>query len=159
MREILNYCGDVPIERLEAGTVLLEEGKWSGRLYIIEEGEVEVERGDTAVALVSEPGSMFGEMSVLLDVPHTATVRAVTPVTVRVAEDGIAFMKRHPEIAFFLARLLAQRLNAATTYLVDLKRQFQHHSDHFGMVDEVLESLTNQQDQGFTPDDDLPAEP
>jgi CRP-like cAMP-binding protein len=54
-------------------------------------------------------------MSVLLDLPHTATVRARTPVTVRAPEDASAFLRQHAEIAFHLARLLAQRLNAATT--------------------------------------------
>ncbi|MCB1496368.1 MAG: cyclic nucleotide-binding domain-containing protein [Bauldia sp.] len=159
MREILNYCADIPIERFEAGAVLLEEGKWSGRLFILEDGEVEVDRGDTTVAVVGEPGSMFGEMSVLLDVPHTATVRAATAVTARVAEDGTAFMRRHPEVAFFLARLLAQRLNAATTYLVDLKQQFEGHGDHLGMVGEVLDALIHQQEEDFIPGSDREPDP
>jgi CRP-like cAMP-binding protein len=102
---------------------------------------------------------MFGEMSVLLDVPHTATVRALSPVTARVAEDGVAFMKRHPEIAFFLARLLAQRLNAATTYLVDLKQQFEGHGDHLGMVGEVLDALIHNQQDDFTPGSDREPDP
>ena len=154
MREILDYCDDIPIERFEAGEVLLEEGKWSGRLFILESGEIEVRRGDTPVAVVEDPGAMFGEMSVLLDLPHTATVRALSPVAVRAPEDAAAFMKRHPEIAFFLARLLAQRLNAATTYLVDLKRQFEGHGDHLGMVGEVLDALVNQPASDFTPGSD-----
>jgi CRP/FNR family transcriptional regulator, cyclic AMP receptor protein len=154
MREILDYCDDIPIERFEIGDVLLEEGKWSGRLFILETGEIEVVRGDTQVAVVDDPGAMFGEMSVLLDLPHTATVRALSPVAVRAPDDAAAFMRRHPEIAFFLARLLAQRLNAATTYLVDLKRQFEGHGDHFGMVGEVLDALINQPGGDFTPGSD-----
>jgi len=154
MREILDYCDDIPIERFEAGEVLLEEGKWSGCLFILEAGEIEVSRGDTQVAVVDDPGAIFGEMSVLLDLPHTATVRALSPVAVRAPEDAAAFMKRHPEIAFFLARLLAQRLNAATTYLVDLKRQFEGHGDHFGMVGEVLDALINQPGGDFAPGSD-----
>jgi len=154
MRGILDYCDDIPIERFDAGDVLLEEGKWSGRLFILETGEIEVRRGDTQVAVVDDPGAIFGEMSVLLDLPHTATVRALSPVAVRAPEDASAFMKRHPEIAFFLARLLAQRLNAATTYLVDLKRQFEGHGDHFGMVGEVLDALINQPGGDFTPGSD-----
>ncbi|MGB6923675.1 MAG: cyclic nucleotide-binding domain-containing protein, partial [Methyloceanibacter sp.] len=59
------------------------------------------------------------------------------------------FLKAHPEIAFFLSRLLAERLNAATTYLVDLKQQFEGHDDHFGMVGEVLETLIHQQSDDF----------
>jgi CRP/FNR family transcriptional regulator, cyclic AMP receptor protein len=159
MREILDYCDDVAIQRFNPGEVLLEEGQWSGRLFILEEGEVEVLRGDTPVAVVREPGSVFGEMSVLLDLPHTATVRAVSPVTARAPDDAGAFMKRHPEIAFFLAKLLATRLNAATTYLVDLKRQFEGQGDHLGMVGEVLDALIHQQDEDFTPGSDREPDP
>jgi len=46
-----------------------------------------------------------------------------------------------PAISVHVARLLARRLNAVTTYLVDLKRQYEDRDDHLGMVDEVLESL------------------
>jgi CRP/FNR family transcriptional regulator, cyclic AMP receptor protein len=88
-------------------------------------------------------------MSVLLNQPHTATVRAISPVGVFVFEDAESFLKSNPEIAFFLGKLLAERLNAATTYLVDLKRQFEGQGNHLGMVGEVLESLIHQQHEDF----------
>jgi CRP/FNR family cyclic AMP-dependent transcriptional regulator len=150
MVNILDHCTDAPIERYEPGSVLIDEGRRSGRLFVLADGEVEVLRGGTSVAVISEAGAVFGEMSVLLDLPHTATVRARTPVAVRAPEDAATFLRQHPEIAFHLARLLAQRLNAATTYLVDVKRQYQGHGDHLGMVGEVLEALTVQQTRGFT---------
>jgi CRP-like cAMP-binding protein len=159
MVNILDHCTDAPIERYEPGAVLIEEGRWSGRLFVLMEGEVEVLRGGTSVAAISEAGAVFGEMSVLLDLPHTATVRARTPVTVRAPEDAATFLRHHPEIAFYLARLLAQRLNAATTYLVDVKRQYQGHGDHLGMVGEVLEALTVQQAREFTPGPDRADDP
>jgi CRP/FNR family cyclic AMP-dependent transcriptional regulator len=140
---ILDHCSDAPIERYQPGEVLIEEGRCSGRLLVLMEGEVEVLRGATPVAVTGEPGALFGEMSVLLGTPHTATVRARSAVTVRAPEDPGKFLRHHPEIAFFLARLLAQRLNAATTYLVDIKRQFAGRADHFGMMGEVLEALTS----------------
>jgi len=65
-------------------------------------------------------------------------------------EDAQSFLKSNPEIAFLLAKLLAERLNGATTYLVDLKRQFEGHGNHLGMVGEILESLIHQQHQEFT---------
>ena len=71
-------------------------------------------------------------------------------MAVRAPEDATTFLRQHPEIAFYLARLLAQRLNAATTYLVDVKRQYEGHGDHLGMVGEVLEALTVQQTREFT---------
>jgi CRP-like cAMP-binding protein len=90
-------------------------------------------------------------MSVLLKRPHTATVRAASPIGVFVLDDAESFLRSNPEVAFLLGKLLAERLNAATTYLVDLKRQFEGHGNHLGMVGEVLETLMNQQRRdGFT---------
>ncbi|MGB6924667.1 MAG: cyclic nucleotide-binding domain-containing protein [Methyloceanibacter sp.] len=149
MASILDICAGAARTEFPAETVLLSEGETSGQLYILAEGSVEVLRGDTQVAVVSEPGAVFGEMSVLLDRPHTATVRATSPIGVFVFEDAESFLKAHPEIAFFLSRLLAERLNAATTYLVDLKQQFEGHANHFGMVGEVLETLIHQQSEDF----------
>ncbi|MCJ7527112.1 MAG: cyclic nucleotide-binding domain-containing protein [Methyloceanibacter sp.] len=159
MASILDKCVGVPRKEFAPGTILLSEGETSGRLYILAEGSVEVLRGDTQVAVIGEAGSVFGEMSVLLNRPHTATVRATSPVDVFVFDDAASFLKSNPEIAFFLGRLLAERLNAATTYLVDLKRQFEGHSNHFGMVGEVLESLIHQQHEDFTLGPEREADP
>ena len=158
MASILNICGGARKE-FAAGTILLSEGETSGQLYILAEGTVEVLRGDTQVAVVGESGAVFGEMSVLLNRPHTATVRATSPVGVFVFEDAQNFLKSHPEIAFFLGKLLAERLNAATTYLVDLKRQFEGQGNHFGMVGEILETLIHQQHEDFMPGPENEADP
>jgi CRP/FNR family transcriptional regulator, cyclic AMP receptor protein len=40
-------------------------------------------REDTQVTVLDEPGSMVGEMSVLLGVPHTATARTLGAAKVR----------------------------------------------------------------------------
>ena len=151
MASILDNCVGAARKEFAAGAVLLSEGETSGRLYVLAEGSVEVLRGDTQVAVVGDAGSVFGEMSVLLNQPHTATVRAISPVGVFVFEDAESFLKSNPEIAFFLGKLLAERLNAATTYLVDLKRQFEGQGNHLGMVGEVLETLIHQQHEEFTP--------
>ncbi len=159
MASILETCAGAPRKDFPAGTVLITEGDTSGRLYILAEGTVEVLRGDTQVAVIGEPGAVFGEMSVLLNRPHTATVRATTPVKLYIFDDAEGFLKAHPEIAFFLSKLLAQRLAAATTYLVDIKRQFEGKSDHFGMVGEVLETLIHQQPEEFSPGPEREADP
>ena len=74
-------------------------------------------------------------------------------------DDAESFLKSHPEIAFFLGRLLVERLNAATTYLVDLKLQFEGHGSHLGMVGEVLETLIHQQHEEFMPAPEEKADP
>lgn len=141
-------------EELPAGTVLLKQGTRSGKLYILLEGTVEVKRDDTLVAAINEPGALFGEMSALLDIDHTANVIAATPVTVYRFTDAKRFLQSDPEVSLTVARKLAQRLNTVTTYLVDLKRQYATHSNHLGMVSEVLASLVYQQTEPFNPGSD-----
>lgn len=159
MQSILEICDPTKKREVPAGEVLLSEGKTSGHIYVLAEGRIEVLRGNTQVAVVSEPGSVFGEMSVLLNTPHTATVRALSPVTVYVYADAAGFMRSDPQIAFVIARLLAQRLNSATTYLVDLKRQYAGQGNHLGMVSDVLASLIHQQEAEFTSGSDRLPDP
>jgi CRP/FNR family transcriptional regulator, cyclic AMP receptor protein len=151
---ILDLCHALPVQTFEPGIVLLAEGERSGLLYVLIDGEVEILKGDFQIAAVSDPGAIFGEISILLDIPHMATVRAVTPCSAYVVEGGDAFLRSHKEIAYQLSKLLAQRLYGLTTYLVDLKRQFEHQGNHLSMVDEVLETLRHQQQKSFTPGSD-----
>lgn len=153
MREILNHFSDMPQEVADR-TVILDEGQKTGRVYVLAEGRLEVFRGDMQVTVLEEPGSLVGEMSVLLDAPHTATVRALGDAKVHVVEDGAAFFSARPELSWLVARLLARRLNAATTYLVDLKRQFAGCGNHLELVGEVLETLMHQQERSFQPGSD-----
>ena len=151
MRAILKHCADSPLIQVPDGTVLLAEGQKTGRVYILAEGQIEVLRGDTQITILDEPGSLVGEMSLLLDVPHTATARTLGETKVYAIEDAAAFFGSRPELSWLVARLLANRLNAATTYLVDLKHQFADYGDHLEMVGEVLEALMLQQDRDFQP--------
>lgn len=129
----------------------MPEGTTSGHLYVLKDGMVEVLRGDTQVATVGEPGALFGEMSVLLNRPHTATVRTMTPCTLYVFDDAASFLRSNPEIAYHVAKLIAGRLNAATSYLADIKQQFEDRTDHLGMVGEVLDTLMHNQEEEFKP--------
>jgi len=159
MQSLLDYCRDLTQIEIASGDVLLREGERSGKLYVLADGTIEVFRGEVEIAHVSEPGAVFGEMSVLLNLPHTASVRAATPAKLHVIENAPEFLRENPEAALPIATLLAKRLQNANDYLVNLKLQYQDREDHLGMVDEVLESLINQQDGDFVPADDLPREP
>jgi CRP/FNR family cyclic AMP-dependent transcriptional regulator len=159
MQSVLERADPGRKTEVPAGTVLLTEGITSGQLYVLAAGSIEVVRGETRVAVVSEPGSFFGEMSVLLDRPHTATVRALSPAILYAFDDAETFLRSDPEIALIVARMLAQRLNAATTYLVDLKRQYAGNGNHLSMVSEVLASLLHSQEPEFTPGSDRQPDP
>ncbi|MDC9824310.1 cyclic nucleotide-binding domain-containing protein [Devosia sp. ZB163] len=152
MQAVLAHTDDLAKFRYDTGDILISEGPPSGVLYILVEGAIEVLRGDVRVALVDEPGAVFGEISALLGGTHSATVRAVEPVTVHRIEDAVNFLQMRPEVVFHVARILARRLVDATTYLADIKHQYADRSDHLGMVDEVLEALVHQQQTTPAPD-------
>jgi CRP-like cAMP-binding protein len=158
MPSILDLCQDLPRRTFDGGATLLEEGKTSGMLYVLIDGEVEILKGDFQINIVADPGAIFGEISVLLGIPHMATVRALRPCTAHAIEGGDAFLQSHQDIAYHLSKLLAQRLHGVTTYLVDLKRQFEDRDDHLAMVDDVLETLVHQQRSEFSPGSDRDAD-
>lgn len=158
MTSILPLCQGLPERTFAPGDVLLAEGKTSGLLYVLIDGAVEIVKGDIPINEVSDPGAFFGEISVLLGIPHMATVRALTTCRAYVVEDASAFLQSNTQISYELSRLLAQRLHGVTTYLVDLKRQYEDHSNHFMMIDDVLETLVHQQRQSFAPGSDRDAD-
>jgi CRP-like cAMP-binding protein len=125
----------------DPGAILLSEGRKTDRLYVLIEGGIEILRNGVRVALVKEPGAMLGEMSVLLDLPHTATARALTSGRVYELEDAKSFLRSRPDTAIFLAELLARRLNEATAALADIIRHFPEHADRLNNVHSILEGL------------------
>ena len=159
MKSLIQHCANLPKVALTPGQVILAEGDQTNQLYVLEQGVIEVYRGDETITIVAEPGAIFGEMSVLLAIPHTASVRAVAASEVFVVEDATSYLAKHPEFLLPIATMLASRLRNSTTYLIDIKKQFREHSDHFGMVDEVLETMAHEQEEVFTPDEDLPSDP
>ena len=74
MRAVLDYCTGATRREVPAGTLVLHEGSKTGHLFVLVEGRLEVVKGHSIVAVVSEPGAMFGEMSVLAGLPRTATL-------------------------------------------------------------------------------------
>ncbi len=151
MTDLLELCRGLPERSFGSGEALLTEGERSGRLYILIEGAVEVRKRGVEIPTVTEPGSIFGELSALLDLPHTADVVPIGPCRAYLIEEARSFLVSNNVVTFRLAQLLAQRLNTITTYLADLKHQFRDAEDHLGMVDEVLHSLMHQQIEECAP--------
>ncbi|MGY3618461.1 cyclic nucleotide-binding domain-containing protein [Bradyrhizobium sp. USDA 10063] len=159
MRAMLDYCGGGVQRQVPAGTLIIHEGGKTGHLFVLIEGRLEVIKGDAVVAVLSEPGAVLGEMSVLLDQSHTATVRAASDSLVYEFDDAAAFLREQPEVALLLARLLAQRLNVATTYLADLMYQYADHGTHLSMVGEILQSMINLPPMQVAPGSDRQSDP
>ena len=96
----------------------LEDGDRSWRNYwmllLLRDGVVEVAREETQIARISEPGSVFGELAVLLDKPHTADVRAVERSVFSVA-DGATLLTSDPAATLYIAAILASAWTPPTS--------------------------------------------
>ncbi len=144
MAEILNLIHNCNTREYAPNEVVMEQDSPAGPLLVLLQGEVEILRDKVRVGKASQMGAVFGEMSVLLGCPHTATVRALQPSRFAVIENPREFLMASPGSSLEVATLLARRLDALSKYLVDVKRQYEGH-DHLGMVDEVLETLMHRQ--------------
>jgi CRP-like cAMP-binding protein len=122
MASLLTLTFSQPTRSLKAGEVLIAEGDPGGDIYVLESGELTVERAGIRLASITAPGALVGEMSVLLGTENTATVRAAKPGSVRVVKDALAYLERQPLVALRVAMLLSQRLDATSAVLVELSR-------------------------------------
>ncbi len=141
--DILDYCGSLKKVSFKPGQIMLPEGERLGKLLVLIDGQVEVLRERTAVAHVDEPGSIFGEMAVLLDMAHSATVRALSAVSAYEVPDALTFLDKNPEFALHIASMLARRLYYTTSYLVDLQQQAAGKRQDLDLVDQILASLVD----------------
>lgn len=112
-----------PKRELAAGDTLISQGEEGGDLFILESGELSVERDGVAIASITRKGAFVGEMSVILGNDASATVKAAVPSTVRVIRDAQDHLQRDPALAFRIAHLMATRLDTTSALLVDLSRQ------------------------------------
>ncbi len=67
--------------RIQAGEVILREGRLGRELFVILEGTVTVTR-DGRVVNILHAGDYFGELAAIEDVPRSATVEAKTDLDV-----------------------------------------------------------------------------
>src|SRR5438067_10734040 len=111
-----------PLVTYEAGETVLSAASTTGRLLILKEGEVAVIKDGVEIARVAEPGAVFGELSVLLDQPHAADVRAMETSEFHVA-DASTLLTQNPVAVLYVATMLAHRLNGANHALIQLKHQ------------------------------------
>jgi CRP/FNR family transcriptional regulator, cyclic AMP receptor protein len=126
---ILRSFDRSPAKVFAEGALLITEGGAPGSLFILESGAVEVLRQGMVVATIDEPGAIIGEMSVLLDAPHSASVRAKTAVFAHVVENAADALRKRPELTYKVAQILARRLGATTAFLVDSREKLEDTAD------------------------------
>ena len=69
-------------EKLAPGQGVVVEGEQAERFYVVLDGMLSVSQSALGPRRVLVPGDYFGEVALAMDIPRTATVRALTPATV-----------------------------------------------------------------------------
>jgi CRP-like cAMP-binding protein len=69
-------------ERIAPGKPVVEEGEAGERFYVVLAGVLAVSQSELGARRVLRPGDYFGEVALALDVPRSASVRALTAATV-----------------------------------------------------------------------------
>jgi ATP-binding cassette subfamily B protein len=69
-------------EDLPAGSGVVTEGESGDRFYVVLSGMLSVSQRSRGTQNVLRPGDYFGEVALAMNMPRTASVRALTPVTV-----------------------------------------------------------------------------
>ena len=128
--DFVKFLAALPLLTCSAGEAVITDGSKSGRLLILKKGAVAILKGSIEIARVKEPGAVFGEISALLDRPHTAEVRTLEDSQFYIAD--AALLGKDPIAVLHVARILARRLVAANESLVELKIHLQ--AGHSPMV-------------------------
>jgi CRP-like cAMP-binding protein len=69
-------------EEIPAGAGVVIEGQEGDRFYVVLSGMLAVDQESRGAQRVLRPGAYFGEVALAMDMPRTASVHALTPVTV-----------------------------------------------------------------------------
>ena len=141
MASLLTLTYSQPTRNLGPGEVLIHEGDHGGTLFILESGRLTVERDGVQIATIKDPGAMIGEMSVLLQIPNSATVKADKAATVRVVADALAYLERTPLVALRVATLVCNRLNETSKMLVEMRKEHKDTSSEHGLLSRLVAAL------------------
>ena len=144
MKDMLSLSSHLPEITFAPGEVIIAEGGTSGAMWVLVSGALQVRTGPIEVNVITRPGAVVGEVSVLLNAPYGATVAATESTVMRHAADGRALLESDPAITSLIAMGLAERLNFVTTYLVDLKHQYGD-APGLAMIPDVLRELAQRQ--------------
>jgi CRP-like cAMP-binding protein len=115
-RELQLLAGTCREREFAANTALLRQGETGVGLYIITSGSVSITQhqdgGEEHEIARVGPGDVLGEMSLLDDLPRSATATAAEPTRALVLPvwDFRAALREAPEIGIKLLAILSQRL-------------------------------------------------
>ena len=140
MENLLRICeaGGVPVKVFARGAQVLTEDEESEVLMVLKSGSVQVSREESELSVISTPGAVFGEISILVGGAHMATVTATEESEFYVIENGDQWVKHCPNLLPNLAFLLASRLKAMTFYVTEVERGLHERDEKLKILNHAL---------------------
>jgi CRP-like cAMP-binding protein len=111
------------LQSFAADTLLFKKGDPGNAMYIILAGQVRIYTDDTEGQEFTlthyGPGRVFGDFSLLDQLPRSASASVVEPLQALILsrDDFMAFLPQHPSIGLAIIRHLTDRLRYITIYL------------------------------------------
>ncbi len=103
---------------------IFKQGEKGSKAYLLLDGRVAIEVNSKKVAEISEM-EIFGEMSLLLNKPRTASIKALKPSIVLPIDQKILeeLLKKSPPVIASLVKQLAYRLSQCDSEIESLKKK------------------------------------
>ena len=79
---LTKLAGRMRREQLAPGAAVLREGDPGELFYVVLSGMLAVSQESRGARGLLQPGDYFGEVALAMDIPRTASVRALTPAVV-----------------------------------------------------------------------------
>lgn len=124
-REIDALVGVARTRSLKAREELFHKGDEGAQVYVVARGKLKVlttsDEGDDIVFNIHGRGEMIGEIALLAGLPRTATVTAIQPSDLLVIDrrDFLACLRREPDVAVKLLRVVAERVKHLSELVED----------------------------------------
>jgi len=147
----------VAVREAEPGEVIIREGEPGDSLFVVVEGEVAVRQAGPPPRELGRlvEGAFFGEVAVLTDHQRTASVEAMTPVTLLEITRTVVgdLLDEHPGVLRVLLRFFRDRLVANLTASSELFAPFaeqeqQQLVSRFAFLESEAGSLLIREGQG-----------
>ena len=102
----------------QEGDIICHEGDAGDYIYILKKGKLGVYKDKNLVSEYEKPGTILGEISIILGEERTATIKALSPSTVSVIRITVMDLVRNfPAFTVKILEALANRLKDTTDVL------------------------------------------
>ena len=146
LNELASLLKEVSFQR---NSIVISQGDRTRSLFMITSGRMKVfatdEEGSQTIFTFLEPGSFFGELSLLDDAPRSASVIAVEDSRALSLshQNFTTFLDRHPEICPFLFKALTTRIRNMDETICTLTSR-----DIYGRLVQTLYNQATEQEDG-----------